>query len=96
LHVGVFDRAIQGEADLSPARVGVVFIVGTTCRTETIQRGLMFLSRILAAAGRATTERQLRSLPFCHPAWELACLLDLRSLVPSYSGPRAPPCRVTI
>ena len=80
LHVGVIERTIRGETELSPARAGLVLF------------GLQLVPRVVALARSACTDRQLRGHVYCRQLWESVLQPAARFVIPSYAGPRAPPC----
>lgn len=92
LHVGVVERTIQAETELSPARAGLVLFAGTVWPVEGLKRGLKLVPRVVALARSACTDRQLRGHVYCRQLWESVLQPAARFVIPSYRGPRAPPC----
>lgn len=91
LHVGVVERAMEGESPLSPAaHPGVVLFVAAAWRIDAVCHGLRRLLPTLASA-RLTRRRRRESDPCRTRSWESALRPALLFFVPSFAGPRAPP-----
>jgi hypothetical protein len=90
LHVGVVDRALNGDFNLDPVNLGVVFCLGTLGYTEPLAHTLRMVLGFLAPLCMMRMQDK--------PRWstrytELVYRPYALAYVPSYTGPRAPPAR---
>ena len=94
LHVGVVERAVEGEVELSAAHPGVVLFAAAAWRFDALRHGLRRLL-VDSVPIRLLRRRDHLGGMFRGRSLEWAFMPLLLFFVPSYAGPRAPPCHLT-
>ena len=90
LHVGVLDRAVEGELAFSASHPGLVLFVAAAWQCEGLRRRLFWIVSRLTPV-RVLRRRERADRPICGRLLEYAFQPLMLRFVPSFTDPRAPP-----